>query len=96
MMKDQRKIPSRKTSASFGPITMEAIKEAGQIVIPTNVNGKVSQLLRNGCPIPIYCAMFLLKKVQEEISNLLYSGRPEVQVVVVAPTDKKGPLCFIH
>ena len=98
LIKDQRKIPSRFTPASFGAIPMEIIKEAVEIFIPTNVNGKVSQLICNDCSIAIYCAglqFLLLKKVQEEIRNLFYGGT-SVHLVVVAPMDEKGSLCFIH
>ena len=84
LVKDQRKIPARDTPAPFGSILIEAIEETVEILVPTDVKGGVPQLINNGCFIGIYRSQLkflLLKQVQEEIYNLLYSGSPEVHLV---------------
>ena len=94
-MKNQRKVPGRNTPPTLRFVPMETVQQSGKILILTNVYLAISYLVRYSGPIAIYRAglqMFLLKKVEQEVSDLLYRRRPEVHLMFLTPSDKNGPL----
>ena len=74
---------------------MKTIQQPSKVFILAYVDLVIAHLVNYGHPITTNGTRLeelLLKKVEKEIRNLLYRGRPEVHLILLIPSDKNGPL----
>ena len=74
---------------------MKTIQQPGQVFILDDIDLVIAYHVSYSSFIAINSARLkelLLKQVEKEIRNLLYRGRPEVNLILLTSSDKNGPL----
>ena len=75
--KNQGEVPGGDSLLAFGSVSVETIQETSEIIILTDIDGRISQSISNGWPVTINGAglqLPVLKQVHKEFSNWLYRG----------------------
>ena len=70
--KNQRGVPGGDSPPAFGSVSVETIQETSEIFILTDIDGRMSQSISNGCSVTINGAGLqfpVLKQVHKEVSN---------------------------
>ena len=88
----------RGSKGTFGSWCSTRERERSEILIPADINGCVTQFVRKGQPVAINGAWLqfpVLEQIQQEVSNGLNRGCPEVHLITEASLCQNGPLCLL-
>ena len=98
LVQHQRKVPGGDAPPTLGSVSLETIQETSEILIFTDIHGRISQFVCNGWSVTIngtWLKLSVLEQVQQEVGYELYRWCPEVHFITEAPLCKNDPLFLI-